>query len=280
MKRAGATAGRLTNRARPGGRVVTLCYHSIHPSLPFASASPAEFERHLEWLGEWCDVIPFRSVHDAASGPTRGRPVVAITFDDGYADNHEFALPLLQKYRLPATIFLTAGFVEADPAVQSRFEALRGTSASDTQALRWTQVRELDAAGIEIGGHTYSHPNLLRLDKDRVRVELRDSKALIEDRLQSAVDLLAYPFGKMRRHFSRATIEIARETGYRRAAAVLFRSTRATDDPLALPRFFTTGDTVLDLARKMRGDWDFIGYWQEHAPPRLARLVSPVDFRF
>jgi peptidoglycan/xylan/chitin deacetylase (PgdA/CDA1 family) len=259
---------------------VTLCYHSIHPSLPFASASPAEFERHLEWLSERCDVISFRSVHEATADSTRERPAVAITFDDGYADNHEFALPLLQKFRLPATIFLTAGFVEADPAVQARFDALRGTSAGETRPLAWTQVRELRAAGIEIGGHTYSHPNLLRLDPDRARAELRDSKQLIEDRLQDAVDLLAYPFGKLRRHFSQQTTEIARETGYSRAAAVLFRSTRPADDPLALPRFFTTDDTVAELNRKVRGDWDLLGYWQEYAPPRLARLVSPGDFRF
>jgi hypothetical protein len=47
-----------------------------------------------------------------------------------------------------------------------------------------------------------------------------------------------------------------------------------------VPRFFVTRDSVADLAGKVRGDWDYLGAWQEHAPPALARVLSPQDFRF
>ena len=66
----------------------------------------------------------------------------------------------------------------------------------------------------------------------------------------------------------------------RTAAAVLFRAARAADSPLALPRFFATRDSVEQIAAKVRGDWDYLGVWQEHAPRPLAKLVSPQDFRF
>jgi peptidoglycan/xylan/chitin deacetylase (PgdA/CDA1 family) len=281
LKRAGAVASRalLSNR-RGRRRVVGLCYHSIHPSVSFASASPELFERQLDWLVSTCDVIPLRETLAAAADADRDRPAVTISFDDGYADNHEFALPLLQKYDVPATVFVTAGLSHGDPAVHARFQALREVPAEEIRALDWTQMREMRSAGVEIGAHTYSHPNLMRLPREEVARELRVSKEILEDGLGGPVDTLAYPFGKPGRQFDQTTVAVARETGYTHAAAVLFRSARPHDSPLALPRFFATRDTVQDLEAKVRGDWDYLGVWQERAPRPLAKLVSPQDFRF
>jgi peptidoglycan/xylan/chitin deacetylase (PgdA/CDA1 family) len=279
IKRLGALAARRIEAGRAKqSRVVGLCYHSVHPKLSF-STTPKMFERHLEWLGETCEVIPFREMLDAAIDSIRERPAVAITFDDGYADNYEFAFPLLRKYRMPATFFVTAGLIDGDPEVHARFQKLRGGSA-EIRPLDWGQARELRAEGLEIGAHTYSHPNLIKLDGSRVAEELRVSKEILEDRLEAPIDLLAYPFGKPKRHFDHTTLEIALMTGYSHAAAVLFRSVRTRDSPLALPRFLAGGGSVADLAAKVRGDWDYLGLWQERAPLALAKVVSPADFRF
>lgn len=281
LKRAGAASARVLLKDQPlHRRVVGLCYHSIHPSSSFASASPELFERHLAWLAETCDVIPLRAMLEAAADSDRDRPAVAITFDDGYADNHEFAFPLLQKYGMSATIFITAGLSDGDPAVHERFQALRGVQADEIRPLEWTQAREMRAEGLEIGAHTYSHPNLIRLPRDEVARELYVSKEILEDRLGAPVDLLAYPFGKPGRQFDGTTVAVSRDTGYTHAAAILSRSVRPSDSPLALPRFFATRDSVKQIAAKVRGDWDYLGVWQERAPRALARLVSPQDFRF
>jgi peptidoglycan/xylan/chitin deacetylase (PgdA/CDA1 family) len=224
--------------------------------------------------------VPLRAMLDAASGPRRERPTVAISFDDGYADNYEYALPLLAEYDLHATIFITAGLCDGDAKVRRRFEALRSVAADEIRPLAWTQVREMRAAGLEIGAHTYSHPNLIRLDRDAAMHELRLSKDVLEERIGTPVDLMAYPFGKPGRQFNETTVGVAREVGYSYAAAVLFRGAKPSDSPLALPRFFVAGDSLSELGAKIRGDWDYLGAWQEYAPRALARLVSPQDFRF
>jgi len=260
-------------------RTVILCYHSVSPSTRFASASPELFEEHLLWLKDNCDVVPFsRALSWDYKYCRDEKPVVAITFDDGYADNYEYAFPLLKKYGMTATFFVTVGFVERDPKVLERFKYLRKCNLDELIPLSWEQIGEMRKMGMEIGAHTYSHPNLARLDRKKAKWELERSKQILEDRLGEPVTSLAYPFGKRLRHFTNETIQIAREVGYSYGAAVAFHAVRKDDDPLSLPRFFVTRDTVETLSQKVYGAWDWLGWWQEKSPLWLARIVSPRDF--
>jgi peptidoglycan/xylan/chitin deacetylase (PgdA/CDA1 family) len=221
------------------------------------------------------------SLVDLVSGPQishDGRPVAAITFDDGYEDNHTYALPILIKFGAPATFFITAGLVERDPAVVRRFQQLLGCTADDVVPLDWTQVRELRASGMDIGSHTYSHPNLAHLSRSEVEEELRRSKDVLSNRLGYAIDLFAYPFGKPRVHFTSTTTEVVRTIGYRLAAAVAFRRVRDSDSLFSVPRFFTDGDTIAKLEAKIGGVYELVGWWQEHMPLAVMKIVSPDDF--
>ena len=106
-------------------RVVVLCYHSVHPLGGFpSSTSPKLFERHMRWLSEECDLIPFTRAWDERSRPNRSRPAVAVTFDDGFAGNHSYALPTLLRHEIPATFFVTNGLIDrmADVIQQDRGE--------------------------------------------------------------------------------------------------------------------------------------------------------------
>src|SRR5437870_3556674 len=100
----------------PARRVVVLCYHSIHPTKSFASATPVVFSQHLDWLAERCDVVPLAQIVRGGATEARARPAVVITFDDGYLDNYEYAFPILASRGLPATFFVTVGLLEKDPA--------------------------------------------------------------------------------------------------------------------------------------------------------------------
>ncbi len=277
MKRAAIAAARQLPRADPSQRRVVLCYHSVHPNRPYVSTTPELFERHVAWLRDNCQI---RSLADIVA-PQRGnstRLTVAITFDDGYEDNHSYALPILMRYAVPATFFITAGFVERDPDVLGRFYHFLSSRDDEVTPLDWAQVRELRSAGMAIGSHTYSHPNLARLSSVELDNELRASKTVISTHLEEDVDLFAYPFGKPKVHFTAETVSAVHAAGYRVAAAVMYRGLRASDSLLRIPRLFADGDTLDKLRAKVTGDYDLVSRWQEHAPVWLMRAVSPDDF--
>jgi peptidoglycan/xylan/chitin deacetylase (PgdA/CDA1 family) len=277
VKRAlAAGVDRLPRHAE--ARAVILCYHSIHPSLTFASATPDQFSEHLAWLGEHADVVPLAEIR---SPQAAGRPRVAITFDDGYEDNFTHAFPLLQEARMPATFFVTAGLVAGDEAVVRRFaETLRRCSRDELRPLTWTQLREMLTAGAEIGSHTYSHPNLARLLPGEILPELRRSKELLEDTLGVPMRAFAYPFGKPRRHVTPAAVEAAATAGYEQAVVLVTRAVRTADSDLRLPRIAVTRDDVETLWQKVTGAWDFLGWWQERAPLWAIGLSRPGDASF
>lgn len=255
-----AMVPRSWGRAR--SRIIVLCYHSIHPTNAFASATPGQFEEQMRWLKEHCDVIPLQEAIDRAVGrrDTPSKPTVSITFDDGYDDNFIHALPVLMQYGIKATFYVTTGFVDRDPTVMDRMQRLREMPVS---ALSWKQLGEIHQAGMEVGSHSITHVNLAELEPEALRVELRDSKRVLEDHLGDEIDSLAYPFGIPGRHVTARTIAEARDAGYRTGTAILYRDVRRQDHALNIPRIAVKNNTLQLLRAKIVGSLDVIGRWQE-----------------
>ena len=259
------------------GRVVGLCYHSIHPSLKYRSATPEEFDEQMSWLKENCDVVPLGAIVDGLRrSHINPRPRIAITFDDGYVDNHEYALPILVKHGLPATFFVTAGFLANDPIVHSHFRNMRTIQDSNdsTTPMSWAQMCELAAAGMEVGAHSYGHPNLCDVSPLQLDREIVEARAIIEEKLGRSVAGIAYPFGKPKRHFNNAVIRAVQNAGYTYAVACFFRGVQLGDSRFAIPRFFATRDTIESLSAKIFGAWDYVGKIQEYFPGWLFSMLS------
>ncbi|MEY9489607.1 peptidoglycan/xylan/chitin deacetylase (PgdA/CDA1 family) [Streptomyces calvus] len=209
-------------------RVPVLMYHAVadHPSeaTRALSVTPRAFAEQMAVIADR-RLTPVTTAELAAhwrSGrPLPERPVL-ITFDDGYEGVHRHALPVLAEHGFPATVFVTTGW-------------LRGpydTGGGLDTMLDWDQVRELAGAGVEIGGHSHSHPQLDRLDDGRLRAELIRCKEIVSDQLGTVPASFAYPYG----YSSRRVREAVRETGYAQALAVGNGLARRAQGPYALRR--------------------------------------------
>jgi peptidoglycan/xylan/chitin deacetylase (PgdA/CDA1 family) len=252
-----------------------FCYHSVHPSKPLGNTQPHLFDLHMQWLKEHCDLISLGDALSFARGPARPRPAVAVTFDDGYADVHEYALPVLQKYSIHPTLFMLTGLADGNPRVIRRMAMLERIAPEEVKGLTWSQIVEMRQARWEIGSHTITHVDLGAADPVEVLQELKDSKAILEDRLGEPVTQFAYPFGKPKHHVNPATMRMAAESGYTTGGTITYRAVRPGDSALAIPRFAVADDTLETLAAKVMGKLDVIGLWQERAPRWLSRLISP-----
>lgn len=210
--------------------VPILMYHSVS-HIPTASTralsvAPAKFAAQLDYLqrrgftgltfGELCK-------RRRTGQPLPPRPIV-LTFDDGYADFIERAVPIMNEHGFPATVFVTTGWVHDI--------GLNAAGTSPDRMLAWAQLAELTAAGFEIGAHSHSHPQLDQVSGPRLRAELADSKHILEDRLGYPIDSLAYPYG----YSTKRVRAVAREVGYRQAATVTNTIAAPDCDPFRVPR--------------------------------------------
>ena len=113
------------------------------------------------------------------------KPVV-ITIDDGYKSTYTLAYPILKKYHFPATLFIYTDFIE-----------------KNSHSLTWGEIREMTENNIEIGSHTISHCNLIKLKEketnenylNRIRREIFLSKEILENEIGKEVQFFAYPYG-------------------------------------------------------------------------------------
>jgi peptidoglycan/xylan/chitin deacetylase (PgdA/CDA1 family) len=203
-------------------------YHAVSAEPSEAtrtlSVTPEAFAEQMAAVAD-LGLTPLGTAQLAACWRT-GRPLparpVLITFDDGYEGVHRHALPVLTQHGFPATVFVSTGW-------------LRGpydTGGAPDPMLDWDQVRELAAAGVEIGGHSHTHPQLDQLPDDAMRRELILCKEIVSDRLGAAPASFAYPYG----YSSRRVREAVRETGYAQALAVGNTLARRRQGPYALRR--------------------------------------------
>ena len=190
-----------TSRALP-----ILAFHALDDRPAVAALPPRVFGRGIARLRERGHRT--LGLLEAVDCVRRGTPfpgrTVVVTFDDGYRSVYEEAFPVLQHHGMTATVFLTVGEPGAS-ASGDRLPSLEGRPM-----LSWTEIREMQHAGITFGAHTLTHPDLTRLPAGLIEIEVRASKATIEDRLGTPVVCFAYPYGRydrrshalVRQHFA------------------------------------------------------------------------------
>lgn len=181
--------------------------------------------------------------------------MASVVFDDGYVGVHDLALEVLARFRIPATLFLATERIG-----QLDFP---GGSQRLGRPLTWPEVRVLiRETGCAVGSHGHSHRALARLATEEIRQEIRASRTSIEDRLNQACRLFAYPYGAPGT-FDARTQEILSEEGFTVACTALWGRCRAGIHPLRLPRMRVSWcDTPHEMKKSLAGSYDWYSLFQ------------------
>ncbi|MEO8075570.1 MAG: polysaccharide deacetylase family protein [Acidobacteriota bacterium] len=201
-----------------------LTYHSIDLSGSPISLSPAAFHRQIRHAVS--AGIRIVSMGDLLSGDETDADTVALTFDDGYVNVAQEAMPLLVELGLPATIFVPTAFVgkSSEWARQDRHRT------PELPLLDWDSLGAMSAQGMTIASHTRTHRRLTQLSRDQLVDEIAGAARDIAQRLGLTADGLAYPYGAVSEPVVRAAAGV-----HRWACTTSFGELR-TDPAFALPR--------------------------------------------
>lgn len=175
-----------------------------------------------------------------------GQKVIAITFDDGYKDAAETAVPILRRFGLKATFFITTSHADGECSK-------RWANGSLREYMNWPDIAELSNMGFEIGSHMVHHVNLTDLYEEKARFELKRSKEEISDRIGREVEVFSYPYGGANNRI----IKLAKEAGYVGGCSSCRGRNYPDTDPYILRRTEIDGyDTMIDFNRKLSGLYD------------------------
>ena len=243
----------LARRLHAGG--VVLCYHNVVADRDAGSAnalglhmSRTNFERQLRWLAGTYGLVSLEEFVGRREGGAPLRGVAALTFDDGYAGVFEYAWPLLQALRVPATVFVVANAPDRDEAFwwdhpgvlpllsdarrDEWLTQLRGDRAAILQAAGaangpdhlpracrpagWDTIAAAASGGLGIGVHSATHRSLPALNASELRAEIVASRETVTHHTGVTPQFFAYPYGR----WNERVREAVRAAGYRAAFAL------------------------------------------------------------
>ena len=269
-----------------------LMYHRFAKEKSKRAVDAQEFEFQVREIARHFRPKTLRQLATELRSPSGVEPrSVAITVDDGYEDFYQIAFPILRRYGVPATIFVTTEFVDqrlwlwpdilhfalenttqrsltlelpSGPLRLDVSDAARKRAAWSTlvahslalpneqmralhrhllergevmlpsqptaayRALSWEQVRELDAAGIEIGAHTKTHPALTRISSASLQEEIAGCKQRIEEMLGHGIDTFCYPNGSIE-DVNEEVKRVVRAAGFSAATVAYFDALGMSD---------------------------------------------------
>lgn len=232
--------------ARPDGLRI-LCYHRVSDEPDDLAVSPRRFREQMEYLRaegyRVLDVVEAFRLLDNGELPPR---TIALTFDDGYRDVAEHALPVLAEHGFGATVFVVTGAADGT--------ALFSWYRHQPPLLGWDEILQLDQGGLlRFEAHSVTHPTLVTLSAEAASDEIRGSKQTLEERLGRPVEGFCYPGGV----FTPREEKLAAEAGFRLAVSVKPGLNVPRSNRFALFRqTIEPRDNLLDFRAKIGGGHD------------------------
>ena len=173
--------GRILGR-RPAGTRVILCYHTV------GDDERARFLQQMDLLSKFARPVAV----DKADSMANGNHYAAVTFDDGFQSVYENALPALVARKIPATIFITAGYI----GLPAGWADEPWDPTPDEPLMTEEQIRSLPGEWITVGSHSMTHPELCSLDDAQIEMELVESKRRLQSITGRPVSIFSVPYNR------------------------------------------------------------------------------------
>ena len=255
---ASARSARELKLTAPRSSAPILMYHSISDlksgRFDDFRVTPQRFQEHLRLFRsvgmQPLTVSQLVEARELDHAPER--PVV-LTFDDGFVDFYEHAMPILSRFGFTATLYMLAG------QVGGASMWLENIGEGELPLMNWTQLETIQQAGVEVGAHSMTHRALDMLPLNEAREEIARSKQILEAGLARPVTSFAYPFG----FFSRRVRNLVEESGFRSACAVGYATSASDQDVFALSRHIVRSDT---------SDQDLLTMIHDESPTLQTRI--------
>lgn len=220
-----------------------LMYHAVCPPQNNPNSiftSPELFQAQMRYLKQR-DLrgVSMQELRQAES-VGNARRLIGLTFDDGYEDFLQNAVPVLERFGFSATVFVVGGMLGGENNWQFRYNPRPQLNLLSVEG-----VREVSARGMEVGSHTMTHMPLFGTEQELLEEEVSSSRRVLSEVLGQAVDGFCYPYGAI----DSAAVQAVRRAGYAYACATVTRVERNAYD---LPRITVAEDNLLRFAAKLR----------------------------
>jgi peptidoglycan/xylan/chitin deacetylase (PgdA/CDA1 family) len=217
-----------------------LFYHRVSADRDELAVTPKRFAEQMDLLA--AEGRRAVDVQTALDDPSCS---LALSFDDGYLDIAEHALPVLERHGFSATVFVATGVTGG----RARF----GWYREQPPLLSWDEVTRLDGGAFRFEAHTVTHPNLLAIGEEEARAELQGSKRELEERIGREVSVFCYPAGL----YGERDRRLVAEAGFRAACTCEPGLNTPETDRLLLRRIqIDARDRLLDFRAKAGGGFD------------------------
>ena len=267
-------------------QIPILMYHSIserddkvrHPYYR-TNTRPEIFSQHMKYLAEknykvisiseaialttddiTINQTPISSRRHSVAEQTR---YAVITFDDGFSDFYKNAYPVLNDLNFNATVFLPTGFVSQE---RKRFKG--------RECLTWEEVKTLSNRGIQFGSHTVYHHQLYVLDREKIEIELKQSKEDIEQNIGQKIDIFSYPyaFPEQNTEFVIYMRKLLQRIGYSIGVTTRIGTISKSSDRYFLNRLPVNSYDDRELfAAKLQGAYNWL-----HAPQYYLKKIKAL----
>jgi peptidoglycan/xylan/chitin deacetylase (PgdA/CDA1 family) len=224
---------------------IVIYYHSLKKE------DIVTFEKQMAYLANNCNVV---KASEIAIAPTNSsNTTVAITFDDALISFLDNALPVLQKYKLPAAVFVPTGNMGSHP----NWTLEDDCDCADEKVMSEKDVAGLSQVGCEVFSHTVSHPHLNEIDLSKLRNELEQSKQTLEQIMGHNICAISYPYGA----YDTRVCNLAKQLGYELGFTIEPYSIDSSPNNLEIGRLkVSASDGMLKFRLKIMGAYQVLSY--------------------